>query len=138
MQQPSEQSLLSRYRQLFARDRDREQIARARQAAEALFTVKPPEPPEPPANPAAVPEAASAEQAVRKPRVLQISTPVPAEANKVPEKSSAAPASSTHEIPRSELTRIRTLVRYGMTAAQVAELCGVGVDEIQHILRRRR
>jgi hypothetical protein len=28
-----------------------------------------------------------------------------------------------------------TLVKYGMTAAQVAELCGVGVDEIQHNLR---
>ena len=40
------------------------------------------------------------------------------------------------EIPRSDFARIRTLAKYGMTAAQVAELCGVGVDEIRHILRK--
>jgi hypothetical protein len=122
--------LLSRYRQPLARGRDREQIARARQAGEALFTAKPPKPL---ANPPAVP--APAEQAVRKPRVLQTRTRAPAERNEVPETPSAAPAPPKREIPRSEFGRIRTLVKYGMTAAQVAELCGVGVDEIQHILR---
>jgi hypothetical protein len=121
--------LLSRYRQPQARGRDREQIARARQAGEALFTAKPP------VNPPTVPEAAPTEQAVRKPRVLQTRTRAPAERNEVPETPSVAPAPAPREISRSEFARIRTLVKYGMTAAQVAELRGVGVDEIQHILR---
>jgi hypothetical protein len=73
---------------------------------------------------------------VRKPRVLQISTPVPAQQKEMPETPSPAPAPSTREIPRSDFARIRTLAKYGMTAAQVAELCGVGVDEIRHILRK--
>jgi hypothetical protein len=127
----SEQSLLSRYRQPHARGRDREQIARARQAAEALFTAKPQ------AEPPAAAELAPIEPPVRKPRMLQISGPALAERNEAPETPSAAPAPSTREIPRSEFPRIRTLVKYGMTAAQVAQVCGVGVAEIQRILSRR-
>ena len=34
------------------------------------------------------------------------------------------------EIPRSQFARIRTLVKYGMTVAQVAKVYGVAVDEI--------
>jgi hypothetical protein len=123
--------LLNRYHESLARGHDREQIARARQAAEALFTSKPqPDPP-------AAAEPAPIEPPVRKPRVLQISTLALPERNEMPETPSAAPAPSTREIPRSDFARVRILAKYGMTAAQVAELCGVGVDEIRHILRRR-
>jgi hypothetical protein len=38
-------------------------------------------------------------------------------------------------IPASQFGRIRTLTSYGMTQAQVAELYGVSVDEIERIVR---
>jgi len=40
------------------------------------------------------------------------------------------------QIPRSQFARIRTSVKYGMTAAQVAGVYGVAVDVIERILRR--
>jgi hypothetical protein len=42
----------------------------------------------------------------------------------------------TREIPATQLGRVRALTRYGMTRAQVAELYGVTVDEIERIIRR--
>jgi hypothetical protein len=39
------------------------------------------------------------------------------------------------EIPRSQFRRIRTLVKYGMTVAQVAKVYGVATDEIARIVR---
>jgi hypothetical protein len=41
----------------------------------------------------------------------------------------------TPKIARSQLARIRTLVRYGMTTRQLAEVYGVAVGEIERILR---
>ena len=40
------------------------------------------------------------------------------------------------EIPASQLARIRTWVKYGMTVAQVAKVYGVPVDEIERVLRK--
>ena len=40
------------------------------------------------------------------------------------------------KIPRSQFARIRTWVKYGMTAAQVAQVYGVAVADIEHILRK--
>jgi hypothetical protein len=40
------------------------------------------------------------------------------------------------EIPKSQFARIRALVEYGMTAAQVAVVYGVAVDVIEGILRQ--
>jgi hypothetical protein len=101
--------LLNQYRQPHTPDYDREQIARARQAAEALFAAKTPKPP---ANSAAVPEAAPAEQAVRKPRVLQIRTSAPVERSQVTETPPVGGAYAVQrELPRSEFARIRTLVK---------------------------
>jgi hypothetical protein len=37
-------------------------------------------------------------------------------------------------IPASQFGRVRALANYGMTQAQVAELYGVGVDEIERIV----
>jgi hypothetical protein len=44
----------------------------------------------------------------------------------------------TREIPLSQFGRVRTLTTYGMTPAQVAELYGVAVGEIDRIIRRPR
>lgn len=42
----------------------------------------------------------------------------------------------TRAIARSQFARIRALAKYGMTVAQVAELYGATVDEIERILRK--
>jgi len=38
-------------------------------------------------------------------------------------------------IPRAQFARIRALVKYGMTVAQVAEVYGVTVGDVERILR---
>jgi hypothetical protein len=43
---------------------------------------------------------------------------------------------ATREIARPQFARIRTLVKYGMTVAQVAEVYGAAVSEIERILRK--
>ena len=104
---------------------DRERIDRARQAAEALFSQKPPvaKPPlaaKPP--PAAKPALTARPQAV---------TPVRRE----PVVPSGAELPVEGEISASQVARIRTWVKYGMSAAEVAKICGVSVDEIERVLR---
>ena len=48
---------------------------------------------------------------------------------------SAAPEPQTmREIPRSQFPRIRTWIKYGMSVAQVAQVCGVSASEIERIL----
>jgi hypothetical protein len=42
----------------------------------------------------------------------------------------------THEIPEPQFGRIRTWVKYGMTAFQAAEVYGVAPSEIERILRQ--
>jgi hypothetical protein len=39
-------------------------------------------------------------------------------------------------IPASDFARIRTLVKYGMTIPQVAQIYGVAIGEIEHILQK--
>jgi hypothetical protein len=41
------------------------------------------------------------------------------------------------KIANSQLARIRTWLKYGMTLRQVAEMYGVDVEEIESILRGR-
>jgi hypothetical protein len=67
--------------------------------------------------------------------VLQIISPaVPARHEE--RKTPAAPEPQTmRKIPRSQFVRIRTLVKYGMTVAQVAKVYGVDAGEIARILR---
>jgi hypothetical protein len=117
-------------RQAHARGDDRERITRARQAAEALFTSKLPV-----SKPLAPESPTPADHSGRKPRVLQIipqAAPVRREAVEAP-VSSEPPA--THKIPRSEFARIRTWVKYGMKVAQVAEVYGAAVGDIERIIR---
>jgi hypothetical protein len=42
----------------------------------------------------------------------------------------------TGAVPSSQSGRVRALTSYGMTRAQVAELYGVSVDEIERIIKR--
>jgi hypothetical protein len=51
-------------------------------------------------------------------------------------RRTAAIGREAREIPASQFGRVRTLRKYGMTRAQVAELYGVIVDEVEKIIRR--
>jgi hypothetical protein len=109
---------------------ERERFARARQAAEALFAPKRQDIEQsvadslPPADPAA-----------RKPRGLGISLTGPVRHDAV-EAPASPQQQMTPDIPASQFARIRALVTYGLTVSQVAEVYGVGVDEIARILRQ--
>jgi hypothetical protein len=120
-------------RQPYPSDDERDRIARAREAAEALFATKPAA-----AGPAPPQTGPAAEPAVRKPRVLSVVPPVPAR----PEPPPAAGRRPRgprprNAVPRSQYARIRTWVEYGMTAAEVAGIYGAAVGEIERILRKR-
>jgi hypothetical protein len=122
---------------------DREKIDRARRNAEDLFK---PRPQSAPANATAAAENAvpSAEhQPRRQPRIFRIPPVVPMSAAKAEPPAAPKPARrqrtvrrNTRAIPASQFGRVRALASYGMTQAQVAELYGVGVDEIERIIRQ--
>jgi hypothetical protein len=122
--------LLSRQQQIQPRGDDREQITRARQAAEALFRSKPP------VSEPSVPASAPTDQSPRKPRVLQIISPAVPIHHKAAGVPVATEPQTTREIRRSQFVRIRTLVKYGMTVAQVAKVYGVAAGEVARILRQ--
>jgi hypothetical protein len=119
---------------------DRERINRTRQNAEDLF--KPTRQPTRADVPASAPnDAPSAEhQPRRQPRIFAIPPMAPMTTAKVEPaaepKRTAAIGREAREIPASQFGRVRTLTKYGMTRAQVAELYGVIVDEIEKIIRR--
>jgi DNA invertase Pin-like site-specific DNA recombinase len=50
-------------------------------------------------------------------------------------RRTAAIGRETREIPASQYGRVRALTNYGMTQAQVAELYGVTVHEIEKIIK---
>ena len=128
----SEQILLSRRQQIKPRGNDREQITRARQKAEALFASKPQ-----PVSTPAVPESLTpTDRSTRKPRVLPVLSPTAPVRYEELESPAALEPQPMHDIPRSQFGRIRTLVKYGMTVAQVAEVYGAAVSEIERILRK--
>ena len=107
---------------------DREQIVRARSAAEALFAPKPEITEQPVSETLQPPHS-------RKPRVLPILPPVP-----IRQKTADAPVSpeqpAAPEIPVNKRSRVRTLVKYGMSVSQVADLYRVPVETIERILRK--
>jgi hypothetical protein len=106
--------------------RDREPLTNARQAAEAIFK------PNRQVNEQSRREGAMSDSA-RRPRVLPI-LPKPVDDEEFDRPRSPKPQ-MTPKIAGVQFARIRTLVRYGMTARQVAEVYGVAVDEIERILR---
>jgi len=122
---------------------DRERSNRTRQNAEELF--KPKQQTARADVPTSVPnDASSAEtQPRRQPRIFAIPPVVPMSMAKVEPavepkqiRRRATAKRETREIPVSQFGRVRTLTAYGMTRAQVAELYGVAVDEIERIIRR--
>ena len=123
---------------------DREWIDGARQAAENLFK------PKRDVAPAAVvtptlnrPASAEQQQAPRRPRILPIALAPPMSGvngepatEPKPEGKSAVAEQRMPRLLPSQFGRVRTLTRYGMTPAQVAELYGVLIDEVEQIIGR--
>jgi hypothetical protein len=68
--------------------------------------------------------------------VLQIISPAVPIRHDAVEVPVATEPERTREIPRSQFVRIRALVEYGMTVAQVAKVYGVAAGEIARILRQ--
>jgi hypothetical protein len=118
-------------RQPYPSDDDRERIARAREAAEALFAAKPAI-----AEAAPVPTGPEPAPPVRKPRVLSAVPPLPAHPDPPPAPRGRRQPRPRALVPRSQHARIRTWVEYGMSAAEVAEVYGTAVGEIERILRK--
>jgi hypothetical protein len=109
-----------------SRGDDREQIVRARQAAEALFSSKQDDTEQPFSELSQAPHP-------RKPRILPILPPAPirqetVDAPVTPEQRQAP------EIPVKKRARVRTLVKYGMSVSQVADVYRVPIEMIELIL----
>jgi len=109
------------------------QITRARQAAEALFTPKRLgiESEGPVVAPSVDEAARKRDQAARKPRILR------AVSVQLPANEAHLPANPAKQLPAGHLTRIRTWLKYGMTARQAAKVCGMSVSEIESLLHQR-
>jgi len=107
---------------------DHEQIISARQAAEALFAPK-----------LDVSEQSVSDPAqpvnTRKPRVLPVLPTASIRRETVNAPSTSEPA-TVPEIPAKKLAHIRTLLRYGLTVSQVAEVYGMSVQKIEELLQR--
>ena len=111
-----------------------EDINRARHAAEALFAprrhIENPTHPKP---------TGPAQQDQRKPRILsadreQQSQAAHVEATKRPVQGKTR--MPRKRVPPSQLARLRTWVKYGMTIPQAADVYGVSESEIERILQK--
>jgi hypothetical protein len=107
---------------------DREQMTSARRAAEALFTPKPELDVQP------VPDPAQSIKA-HKSRVLPVLPPAPIRQESVNVSATSEPATAP-KIPANKSARLRTLVKYGMTISQVAEVYQVPIETIERMLRK--
>ena len=122
---------------------DRERSDRTRQIAEDLFKPKP-QTTRADVAMSAPNDASSAEhQPRRQPRIFAIPPVVPMRTAKIEPAAEpkqirrrATTKRVAPEISASQFGRVRALTSYGMTCAQVAELYGVTVDEIERIIRR--
>jgi hypothetical protein len=107
---------------------DREQMMTARRAAEALFTPKPELDVQPVPDP---PQSIKA----HKPRVLPVLPPTPIRQEAV-KASATSELATVAEIPAKKSARLRTLLKYGMTLSQVAEVYQVPIETIERMLRK--
>ena len=121
---------------------DRDRVDRARQQAENLFKPRQQAPrPDVPAA-AANPDPTTGPEPRRQPRIFRIPPVVPMSAARsetpapppVRIRRPRAARRTTPAIPTSQFGRVRALANYGMTQVQVAELYGVGVEEIERIV----
>lgn len=72
----------------------------------------------------------------RKPRVLSISSDTPASSMVQAGQANRGRTEDAPPIPISEVRRIKTWVRYGMTLSQVAHMYGVAVGDVEGVLRK--
>ena len=115
---------------------DRERANKARQAAEALFAPKPRavEAPAAPTRPAANDRVSAAPKASSAP-VVQNALPVIRKSGAaLPATRNSDDEAAARKIPASHVTRIRTWLRYGMNIAEVAQIYGVDIDDIERVL----
>jgi hypothetical protein len=122
---------------------DRERIDGARQAAEALFKPKRDVAPAAGVTPTLNSLASAEQQAPRRPRIIPVQLAPPMSAVNAepptepkPEGKNAVAEQRMPRILPSQFGRVRALTRYGMTRAQVAELYGVLIDEVERIISR--
>jgi len=123
---------------------DREKIEKARQNAENLFKPRPQPSLDDMATASTESSAPAGEQQPRRqPRIFRIPSVAPIRSASAEEPAPPKPRQrrrtierATAVIPASQFGRIRALASYGMTRAQVAELYGVAVDEIERIVRQ--
>ena len=109
---------------------DRAPITSARRAAEALFT------PKRKITEQAVPESLPpADHSLRRPRALASTAPARQQGQEEPVSFEQQ---TTLEIPQSQFARVRTWLKYGMTAAQVAQVYGVAVGQVEIIRTLRQ
>jgi hypothetical protein len=121
--------VLNRWEKTHPGDDDRERVARARQTAEELFAPK-----RPVAEPTVSGALSPADPPARKPRVLGIASPAPAHPE-APQPAVSVDQRTAPKIPASQFARIRSWVKYGMTPAQVAEVYGVSVGDVDRVIR---
>ena len=121
--------MFTRRQQQHPRGDDRDRITKARREAEALFTSKPPIRETAVSHP-----PTQVDQATRKPRILTALSTALVRHQEGAAQVSTEPPITPIQIPGSQFARIRTWVKYGMTAAQVAGIYGVAVDAIERIL----
>jgi hypothetical protein len=122
-----------------ARD-DREQVNKAREAAESLFkpnkqVERSEAPPTGPMTPSQIEQPAP-----RPPRIFARPSTMPVtDATVVPSTDpkpgpGRAVSKRRAKIPAAQHDRVRTLVMYGMTPDEVADLYGVPVDVVERIV----
>jgi hypothetical protein len=122
---------------------DREQVNKAREAAEALFRPhKQVEHAKGPTSPSATPSQVE-QPTPRTPRIIAIPATMPVTSETVAPPTGAK-AESRREVNRARVKvpvaqhdRVRTLARYGMTLAEVADLYRVPVEVIEGIVADR-
>jgi hypothetical protein len=110
---------------------DRHEISRARQAAEALFVPK-----REVAKPSTQAAVISVDQTARKPRILSAVRVRPARVETIEASVDRTPPEPHEKISASQVGRIRTWLKYGMTIPEVAKVYGVTVGDIERVLQR--
>jgi hypothetical protein len=108
---------------------NRDPTIRARQAADALFA------PKAEANGQPGFDTDQPLQA-RKPRVLPALPQAPSRCEAVVDAPPTSAPPAALEIPAGKVAQLRTLAKYGITAAQLAELHRVPIESIKRILRK--
>jgi hypothetical protein len=121
---------------MFGSREDREQLSKAREAAEALFRPKELRTNEPAQATSSSGSSPIMDRPTRVPRVFVVPQANPRDDQPATPTSTPRRASTRKrtKLSPSDHVRIRTLTDYGMTVVQVAEHYGVAVQGIERIL----